>query len=146
VGTAAALAVGSFLVLGIGPAGAVPTTGASDPCALITGTDLARLSTTWTLDNTDELSAKNCLYSLAGDGDSTTINLFVDKPGDFSMEKALARKSKKVSGLPSGYSGTIPGNDVQVGFKKGSSAIRITSADLSAADMVVVAKAVNQRL
>jgi hypothetical protein len=149
-GTAAALALGSSLTfgltLGIGLAGAVPAKGASDPCALLTSTDVGGLSTTWTLDKTDDLSSTNCLYSLQGDGDSTTVNLFVDKPGDFSMQKALVKKAKKVAGLSSGYSGTIPGNDVQVGFKKGSSAIRMTSQDLSAADMVLLAKAVNKHL
>ena len=62
------------------------------------------------------------------------------------MDKVLAKKAKKMSGLSSGYSGTIPGNDVQVGFKKGSSAIRTTSQDLSAADMILLAEAVNKHL
>jgi hypothetical protein len=147
VGTAAALALGSVLALGVGTAGAVPTKGTSDPCALITSNDLDGLSSSWTLDNTDELSSTNCLYSLQGDGDSTTVNLFVDKPGDFSMQKSLlGKKVKKVAGLPSGYSGTIPGNDVQVGFKQGAAAIRVTSEDLSAADMVVIARAVSKHL
>jgi hypothetical protein len=52
-----------------------------------------------------------------------------------------------VSGLSSGYSGSLPGGgDVQIGFKKGPTAIRATSQDLSVADMVLVAKAVNKHL
>jgi len=35
---------------------------------------------------------------------------------------------------------------MQIGFKKGSTAIRVTSQDLSVADMVLVAKAVNKHL
>jgi hypothetical protein len=138
-----ALAFGGML----GMAGTTPAAGAAtDPCGLITDTDLSGLSTSYTLSNSDDLSAKNCLYSLQGDGESTTVNLFVDKPSDFSMEKALVKKAKKAAGLPSGYVGAIPGGDTQVGFKQGSVAIRMTSHDLTPADMVVVAKAVKKHL
>ena len=111
-GAAAALALGSSLsfglTLGMGPAGAVPAKGVSDPCALLTGTDLGGLSTTWTLDKTDDLSSTNCLYYLQGDGDSTTVNLFVDKPADFSMEKALAQEGQEGVGTLVGLLGHDP--------------------------------------
>jgi hypothetical protein len=134
------------LVLVAAPAGAVPAKGGTDPCSLITDTDLGGLSATYSLDTTDELSATNCLYSLQGDGESANINLFVDKPSEFSMQKAILKKVKKVSGLPSGYSGTLPGNDAQVGFKTSKAAISLESSNLDVADLVVAAKAAKKHL
>ncbi len=145
-GTAVALAVVALIAPAAAPAGAVPAKGSSDPCALLTSTDVGALSTAWTLDKTDELSGKNCLYYLQGDGDSATINLFVDKASDFSLGKALAKKTKKVSGLPSGYAGEITGGDAQVGFKAGTKSILVTSSRLDAPDLIIVAKAVKKHL
>ena len=141
-GACAALGASTLLVTGTA-AVAVPAKGSIDSCALITTEDLLALESPATLESTDKLSAKNCLYRLDG---SSTINLFVDKSSDFSMEKALAKKQKKVSGLPSGYSGEIPGGDAQVGFKSGANAIRLTSTALEAPDLVTVAKAIKKHL
>jgi hypothetical protein len=135
------------LLLAAAPAGAVPAKGGTtDPCSLITDSDLGGLSATYSLDTTDELSATNCLYSLQGNGESANINLFVDKPSEFSMQKAILKKVKKVSGLPSGYSGTLPGNDAQVGFKTSRAAISLGSSNLDVADLVVAAKAAKKHL
>jgi len=143
-GACAALGAATLLATGA-PAGAVPTKGSIDACALITDADLSGLSTTYSVSKTDDLSAKNCLYSLQGDGDSATVNLFVDKPSDFTTQKAGVKKAKKVSGLPSGYAGEFYG-DAQVGFKAGPNAIRIVSTDIELPDLILVAKAIKQHL
>jgi hypothetical protein len=113
---------------------------------LLTDPDLSGLSATYSLSKADELSSKNCLSYLQGDGESATVNLFVDKPADFNLAKAIVKEQKKVSGLTSGYSGEISGGDVQVGFKTGKNAISITSSALEAPDLIVVAKAIKNHL
>ena len=141
-GACAALGATTLLAIGA-PASAAPSKGSSiDPCSLVTSEDLQDLASPATLDRTDELSAKNCLYYLDGGG---TINLFVDKASDFATGKAGVKKAKKVSGLPSGYAGEFFG-DSQVGFKSGSNAIRIVSTEVELPDLIVVAKAVKQHL
>jgi hypothetical protein len=135
--------VASTLVVSGGPAGALPAKRSSDSCSLITNEDLLGMQSPGTLDSTDKLSAKSCLYRLDG---SSTIKLFVDKVSDFRMEKALAKKQEKVRGLPSGYSGELPDGDAQVGFKSGANAIRLTSTALEAPDLIVLAKAIEQHL
>lgn len=141
-GACGALAASTLLGIGA-PASAAPAKGGSiDSCSLITSEDLQGLASPATLDRTDQLSAKNCLYYLDS---GSTINLFVDKASDFTTGKAGVKKAKKVSGLPSGYSGEFFG-DSQVGFKSGSNAIRIVSTEVEAPDLIVVAKAIKKHL
>ena len=113
---------------------------------MLTDPDLSGLSATYSLSKADELSSKNCLSYLQGDGESATVNLFVDKPADFNLAKAIVKEQKKVRGLTSGYSGEISGGDVPVGFKTVKNAISITSSALEAPDLIVVAKAIKNHL
>lgn len=141
-GASAALGAATLLTIGA-PASAAPSKGAGvDSCSLVTSEDLQGLASPVALDHTDELSARNCLYSL---DDGSTINLFVDKGSDFAGEKAGVKKAKKVSGLPSGYAGDFFG-DQQVGFKAGANAIRIVSTDVELPDLILVAKAIKHHL
>jgi hypothetical protein len=140
-GAGSALLAATILAIGA-PVGAVPAKATIDSCSLITSNDLQGFASPATLDRTDELSAKNCLYYLDS---GSTINLFVDKASDFSTQKAGVKKAKKVSGLPSGYAGEFFG-DAQVAFKSGANSIRLVSTEVDAPDLIVAAKAIKKHL
>jgi hypothetical protein len=133
------------LVVGVIPAGAsVPAKAAAlDPCSLVTDAAVASLSGGWSIEKTDDLSKTNCLVYLQGDGDSGTVNVFVDKPSEYSLAKSPAKQSKSVSGLKGGYVGVVGGDPV-VGFKTKSAAVRLTSSAFNAEDLVVLAKAASK--
>ncbi|MFN8027497.1 MAG: hypothetical protein U0W40_14410 [Acidimicrobiia bacterium] len=140
-----------LVVVAVGGAAMVlaPVAGAKaktpDPCSLITDDTLSQISGGWAVEKTDALTpGKNCLVYLQSDGDSSTVNVFVDAASGYSSRKAGVKQVKSVPSIGSGgYSGDAFG-DAQVGFKTKTAAVALVSTDLEAADLVILAKAANK--
>jgi hypothetical protein len=149
----AALVAGGLVAVGlatttatIATAGAVPTKVPKDPCAVMTATDLRKVSTPYSISDTTSELEDDCTYSLEADGSTTPLQLFVQSSIGYSAQKAVTRKVKKVSGLPGGYSGVLPGGSHEVAYKSGKTSIRLSSGDVSTADLIAVLKSIHQRL
>jgi glutamate dehydrogenase/leucine dehydrogenase len=124
--------------------GAVATKSSPDPCALITSAAAGALANPYTVESTDSLSKKNCLYQLQGtgsnEGTSDPVNLFVDSLSDYKLNKVLIHKAKAVKGLGvAGYSGVDGAGQPVVAFKTKKQAIRLTGG-LDAATLIALAK------
>jgi hypothetical protein len=68
---------------------------AGDPCALLTDADFAKLSMPMTIGSTDphnvgsKTFSPECHFSLQGNGSSATVAVYVDKVGDFDLQKLV---------------------------------------------------------
>jgi hypothetical protein len=121
------------------------TTGAkkpTDPCAVITEADLSGLSTSYTISSTSSELEGNCTYNLDDGSGSSPLQLFVDSPIGYKVQKSAESKVKKLAGLPGGYIGQLPGGTIDVAYKSGSTSIRLSNGDLSKADLIALLKAI----
>ena len=138
---AGVLVAGAFV--GMPSAGA--TTGAkkpSDPCTVMTEADLSGLSTSYTISSTSSELEGNCTYYLDDGTGSSPLQVFVESPIGYKVQKAAESKVKKLAGLPGGYVGQLPGGTIDVAYKSGSTAIRLSNGDLSKADLIALLKAI----
>jgi hypothetical protein len=127
-----------------GTAGAVPAKAPTDPCAVMTATDLSGLSVTYSISRTDSELEGNCTYYLENDGGSTPVQLFVQTPIGYRVQKAVTKKVKKVSGLPGGYTGVLNGTN-EAAYKSGNTSIRLTGS-VSTADLVAMLKSIKKHV
>jgi hypothetical protein len=130
------------------PAGAVATKATKapkDPCAVMTDADMSALSGSYTISDTVSELDGNCTYTLEHDG-PTLVQLFVESPIGYKAQKAVTSKVKKVSGLPGGYSGQLSGGSHEVAYKSGKTAIRLSSNDVSSADLIKMLESIQKRI
>jgi hypothetical protein len=126
------------------PAGAVATKAPKDPCAVMTDADLSGLSGSYTISDTVSELDGNCTYTLEHDG-PTLVQLFVQSPIGYKAQKAATSKVKKLSGLPGGYTGALLGAN-EVAYLSGKTSIRLSSSDVSTADLVATLKSIKKRI
>jgi hypothetical protein len=141
----AALAAGTLAFAA--PAGAVPRklTPSTDPCTVLTDADLAGLSTSYSIASSTSELEHDCTVTLDDGSGPTLLDVTVVPPIGYRAQKAVAKKVKKVSGLPGGYTGTV-NQHAEAAYNSGKVGVLLQSSDVSSADMVKILKALHQRL
>jgi hypothetical protein len=139
---ATAMSIGSATGAGALPRKLTPGT---DPCTVLTDTDLAGLSTPFTISSSTSELEHVCTYTLENDEGPTPLQLSVNSSIGYSAQKAVTKKLKKVSGLPGGYTGTVNGGN-EAAYKSGKASVLLQDSDLSSADLVKILTAIHKRL